>query len=60
MNKDYIYNEIIIEKMGRKFGYKVENIKTNQCDTCKKCGKRECRLDIVDNKCINEKRRKRK
>ena len=60
MNRDYIYNEIITEKMGKPFRYKVENIKSDQCETCVKCGKNACRLEISKDKCINEERRRRK
>lgn len=56
-SKSY-YDEIIEEKMGKEFNYKVNNIKNEQCCVCTKRNKNNCRLEIECNKCKNFTRRK--
>lgn len=55
MNKrDYKYQQIIRDKLGKDYSIKVEYIKEEQCIYCKKFKKKECRLKIEEGKCVNE------
>lgn len=56
--KNLIYDEIEINKMGRDFKYKVNEVKEEQCSICTKKNKNNCRLEFKNNKCRNFVRRK--
>lgn len=54
MNKrQYIYESIIRDKLGKEKLFEIDQIKEEQCIYCEKCGKRNCRMNIQDSKCIN-------
>lgn len=58
---NYRYEQIISEKLGKNYARQVEYIKEEQCIYCKKYKKKECRLKIEKDKCVNyEKMDKRK
>lgn len=47
------YEEIIKEKLGENFPYKVKYVKDNQCYNCKNKNHNSCRLEFKGNKCKN-------
>lgn len=51
--KESIYDEIIKEKYGESFTYKVNEVKRNQCSICTKRNKNNCRLEFEENRCKN-------
>lgn len=54
MNKrNFRYECIIRDKLGKKEMFIIEQIKEEQCLYCVKCGKNRCRMTIQDEKCIN-------
>lgn len=54
MNKrQFRYECIIRDKLGKKEMIIIEQIKEEQCLYCVKCGKDRCRMTIQDEKCIN-------
>lgn len=50
---DYKYQNVIKEELGKDYFIQVEYIKEEQCVYCKKFKKKECRLKIEKDKCIN-------
>lgn len=54
MNKrEFRYESIIREEIGKEKIIEIEYIKDEQCIYCAKCGKKNCRMTIQDSKCIN-------
>ena len=51
--KNLIYDEIEINKMGKDFKYKVNEVKKEQCSICTKRNRNNCRLEFEGNKCKN-------
>lgn len=51
--KNYIYDEILREKLSKDFIINEKEIKETQCQYCVKRGKDRCRMTIQDEKCIN-------
>ena len=56
--KNYIYDEILREKLSKDFLINEKEIKETQCKSCEKRNTIRCRLNIRDEKCINYMRRK--
>lgn len=56
--KNYIYDEILREKLSKDFLINEKEIKKSQCKNCEKRNTIRCRLNIRDEKCINFQRRK--
>ena len=54
--KNYIYDEILREKMSNEFLINEKEIKETQCKNCEKRNTIRCRLNIQEYKCINYKR----
>lgn len=50
---DYKYQNVIKEELGKDYFIQVEYIKEEQCVYCKKFKKKECRLRIEKDRCIN-------
>jgi len=50
---DYMYQQIINEKMGHGYIHKVNIIKNEQCFNCQKNKTNKCRLDINGERCVN-------
>lgn len=54
MNKrNFRYESIIRDKLGKEKMFEIEQIKDNQCTYCGKRGKKNCNMNIRDEKCIN-------
>lgn len=51
--RQFRYECIIRDKLGKQKIYEIEKIKEEQCLYCVKCGKDRCRMTIQDEKCIN-------
>ena len=51
--RQFRYECIIRDKLGKQKIYEIEQIKEEQCQYCVKCGKDRCRMTIQDEKCIN-------
>ncbi len=56
--KNLIYDEIEINKMGKDFKFKVNEIKEEQCSICTKRNRDNCRLELEEDRCKNFNKRK--
>ena len=56
--KNYMYDEILREKLSKEFLINEKEIKETQCKSCEKRNTIRCRLNIRYEKCINFQRSK--
>lgn len=52
-NRESEYTQIINARLGKNFTYKTELIKDEQCTTCRKKKQNDCRLNIINERCVN-------
>lgn len=55
--RQFRYECIIKDKLGKDKMLEIDKIKEEQCIYCAKCGKRNCRMNIREGECINYEKR---